>query len=120
LRQEKIEKGVSLKKDRVELLESIPKPQNGKQQWPQKNDLQGLTDDELENFELDQFQYWDNSKSGSDSKNNIAFRLLGSNGLKSQVNCSKGSWSGSPESYPFHLTTFSVKDVTRIEVYKGT
>jgi hypothetical protein len=37
------------------MLESIPVPQNGKQQWPQKKDLKDLTDEQLENFELDQF-----------------------------------------------------------------
>ena len=84
-----------------------------------KSDLEVLTDEQLENFKLDKFQYWNYNSHKSDSTFNIPFRLFGSSGLKSDVNCSI-YWKNNPDGYPNYLTTVNMKDVTKIEVYKGT
>ena len=112
-----IEKGIVLR-TREEILGSIPAPANGKQQWPLKSDLEGLTDEKLEDFKLDKFQYWNYSTSSNDSGWNIPFRLFGSDGSKSAVFCS-GSWVNSPDSYPNNLITVDMKDVTKIDIYMG-
>lgn len=43
-RTKAIEKG-NIKKSHQELLDSIPEPKLGKLQWPQKSDIEGLTNE---------------------------------------------------------------------------
>ena len=83
------------------------------------DDLKKLNYDELKNYKLTKFEFWDYSKGTSDSTCNIAFRLYSSDGKKSNVTCSK-YWLNSPEGYNSYLTSFSLEKVTKIEVYHGT
>jgi hypothetical protein len=43
--------------------------------WPKLDDLKKLNYDELKNYKLTKFEFWDCSKNGSDSSYNIAFRV---------------------------------------------
>ena len=67
--------------------------------WPKLDDLKKLNYDELKNYKLTKFEFWDSSKNTSESIYNIAFRLYGSDGKKSNVTCSRFWVINSPEGY---------------------
>ena len=67
---------------------SLPIPACRGAVWPKLDDLKKLNYDELKNYNLTKFEFWDYSKNTSDSTRNIAFRLYSSDGKKSNVTCS--------------------------------
>jgi hypothetical protein len=99
---------------------SLPIPACRGAVWPKLDDLKKLNYDELKNYKLTKFEFWDCSKEGNDSTRNIAFRLYSSDGKKSNVTCSSYWGIHGPESYNSYLTSFSLEKVTKIEVYYGT
>ena len=92
----KVESGAS-EKTTYELRQSLPTPEKG-MMWPSLYALKRLSVDELKNFKLDKFEFWDRSKSSDDSKHNIAFRLYDLGRHKSRVICSR-YWLNNPEGY---------------------
>lgn len=70
------------------ILDKLPKPSEGKMMWPNLASFKDLDLGQIEDFRLEKFQYWDHQLNNGDSKHNIAFRLFGSHGLQSGVNCS--------------------------------
>jgi hypothetical protein len=87
--------------------------------WPKLDDFKKLNYDELKNFQLSKFEFWDSSKNSSDSLYNIAFRVYFSEVEKSNVICSRFWAINNPEGYSNYLTSFSLEKVTKIEVYYG-
>lgn len=67
--------------------------------WPKLDDLKKLNYDELKNYKLTKFEFYDYSKHTGDSLYNIAFRLYSSDGKKSNVTCSRYWAINGPESY---------------------
>ncbi|MFM7855394.1 MAG: hypothetical protein ACKO96_26575, partial [Flammeovirgaceae bacterium] len=61
--------------------------------------MKKLNCDELKNYKLTKFEFWDYSKNCNDSNYNIAFRLYSSDGKKSNVTCSRYWALNNPEGY---------------------
>lgn len=101
------------------LWESLPLPTQRGTTWPKLDDLKKLDYDQLKNYKLTKFEFWDYSKNTSELSYNIAFRLYSSENQKSDIKCSV-FWLKAPESYNQHLTSFSLEKISKIEVYYGT